>query len=295
MAVGKATSEFDTQRNSIIYGSICVCIAICGALIGIGFAYGIDGGCVTDSFFQGKTPEACITKKSAVTDKSCPKGFWGRDCLPCLDCNGHGVCYGSGTADKFAAPGDGTCLCNKGFTGVQCEQCLPGYYGPTCQPCDDCPDDRGVCKGTGSVSSGSNGACGCYYPFSGSQCITCVPGMYGSSCNVRCDGTNCVNGQCSSQGACLCNAGYKGATCATCDTQNGVYYVDSSSQKCMLNYTLYCIQNQSVTAVNQSNHMHYYGKACQKCNDVSCSGHGKCSSGLSGGGHCVCDDNWGGT
>ena len=313
------TSEFDAKRNSILYTCLCITVTIIGTLIALGIAYGVDGKCVTDTFFNGKSAKDCLsTTDSTITntiEETCPKGYWGKDCLPCLNCYGHGVCYGSGLA-KDDKSGDGTCLCNKGFTGIQCNKCLPGYYGNDCKPCDNC-NGHGVCIGTASTltivgEQQQLGTCKCYYPFKGTNCNQCIPGLFGTNCDLKCDSTTCTNGVCSSSTSsstatttntsiCKCNQGYQGTDCNQCidgydllddNTNNNN---NNNKKKCIFNYTNYCIQNQSKTQVNSNNYMNYYGKTCNLCSDTTCNGHGKCNSGINGGGYCTCNDNWFGT
>uniref|UniRef100_A0A8B9IPN4 Cysteine rich with EGF like domains 2 n=1 Tax=Anser cygnoides TaxID=8845 RepID=A0A8B9IPN4_ANSCY len=58
----------------------------------------------------------------------CPAGTYGPDCLACRGgserpCHGNGHCDGDGTRG-----GDGSCSCNKEYTGEFCLDCASGYY-----------------------------------------------------------------------------------------------------------------------------------------------------------------------
>lgn len=95
--------------------------------------------------------------------KCCADGAFGPNCQKCpSDCNGHGVCDGSGTRS-----GTGNCICSTGYTGDKCENCDEDYYdvfskvdhdeSSTCLPCHK------ACKG------------GCNGP-SATNCTECRPG-----------------------------------------------------------------------------------------------------------------------
>ncbi|EGG17107.1 substrate adhesion molecule [Cavenderia fasciculata] len=70
---------------------------------------------------------------------------------------------------------DGTCICDAGWVGTQCNQCAPGNYGPTCLPLPPC------------VNGQSNGG-----PYGDGKCV-CSPGWQGAACNIsssaRCSDT----------------------------------------------------------------------------------------------------------
>lgn len=91
-----------------------------------------------------------------------------------VQCSGNGVCQS-----------DGKCICNDGFTGIDCSlrtcpndcsgngecsqitgtcKCYPGYSGYKCDVFKGCPNDcnqRGKCI---------NGICQCDFPYTGSEC-----------------------------------------------------------------------------------------------------------------------------
>ena len=80
-------------------------------------------------------------------------------------CAGHGACYASGEKN-------GTCLCDKGYKGSNCDQCDLNYFGDSLRTgfigadlqCKPCPGGVGnACNGHGKCSHGAsgNGTCEC--------------------------------------------------------------------------------------------------------------------------------------
>ncbi|CAG9786813.1 unnamed protein product [Diatraea saccharalis] len=68
----------------------------------------------------------------------CPVHHFGAQCTSCpldekkLICSGHGKCDGDGTRE-----GNGTCLCEKGYTGTHCDNCVKNFFklNTSCEPC----------------------------------------------------------------------------------------------------------------------------------------------------------------
>ncbi|XP_026323426.1 cysteine-rich with EGF-like domain protein 2 isoform X2 [Hyposmocoma kahamanoa] len=83
----------------------------------------------------------------------CPEHHYGKDCTPCPGdhnnlCSGNGKCRGDGSRK-----GNGTCICDKGYTGVNCDLCDIGYYlsykDPNKMLCSPCHIScSGACRGS---------------------------------------------------------------------------------------------------------------------------------------------------
>ncbi|CAG8488392.1 4836_t:CDS:2 [Ambispora leptoticha] len=98
------------------------------------------------------------------------------------------------------------CTCKTGFTGQLCDQCLPGFFGPNCQPCpSSCDNTTHFTCDDGLTGTGKCNLNKCAPGFNGTHCDTCAAGFYGYP---ACQPCNCGNGVCDSQGRCTCNAGW---------------------------------------------------------------------------------------
>ncbi|XP_049894320.1 stabilin-1 [Epinephelus moara] len=173
----------------------------------------------------------------------CVKGFmeprccaqhWGPLCLPCPSwsgktCNFHGTCLDGDL-------GNGTCVCDDGFSGFACQECKnQNSYGGKCDKECDCVN--GVCN----KGPEGDGQCLCQPPYTGkrcdqvsTKCSNCIPYSYckgegdaadceclpgyrrtpQGKCMSLCSPRDCdVNAQCSSQGSkvvCACKPDYEG-------------------------------------------------------------------------------------
>lgn len=82
----------------------------------------------------------------------CPAFHYGIECYPCVMskdnkiCSGHGKCNGEGTRN-----GNGTCICSRGYDGVNCDQCANNYY-LNVNSCEPCHKSCNGCYGDGANS-----------------------------------------------------------------------------------------------------------------------------------------------
>ncbi|XP_015240519.1 PREDICTED: stabilin-1 [Cyprinodon variegatus] len=171
--------------------------------------------------------------KSFLHPKCCP-GHWGPLCLSCPSwsgkiCNFNGACMDGDM-------GNGTCICDEGFTGFACQECKnPKAFGKKCDKVCDCVN--GVCN----KGPDGDGECLCQPPYTGRRCdevssgcrscssfsyckgkeetagCDCLPGyrmMKGNKCLAACSQRDCdVNAECSTKATsirCTCKPDYEG-------------------------------------------------------------------------------------
>ena len=96
----------------------------------------------------------------------CQDGYYGASCTQRCDClAGNGNC-------RQGREGTGVCDCVRGWTGVRCDTCSPGYFNNSGR-CSTCPGVTSAtpegCNGNGQCDP-STGLCWCVAGFSGDAC-----------------------------------------------------------------------------------------------------------------------------
>ncbi|KAM4676890.1 stabilin-2 [Discoglossus pictus] len=162
---------------------------------------------------------------TTVTVSKCCKGFYGPECNQCpggysKPCSGNGECMDG-------INGNGTCFCDKGFTGSHCQFCSDvNKYGLRCDK--KCQCIHGKCNNR----IDSDGSC---LPDS------CSGGYAGKLCDKKTTPCGPINNLCHahadceySNGApsCICKAGYEGdgINCRevnTCKINQGMCHVNA--------------------------------------------------------------------
>nr|XP_020466831.1 stabilin-1 [Monopterus albus] len=174
-----------------------------------------------------------ICVKNVLEPQCCPQ-HWGPLCLACPSwsgktCSFHGVCLDGDL-------GNGTCVCDDGFSGFACHKCKnQNAFGEKCDK--ECECVHGVCNN----GPEGDGQCLCQPPYIGKRCdqvgtrcsncspysyckgegdtadCECLPGymkMPNGRCGAFCSGRDCdINAQCSLQGSkvvCACKPDYQG-------------------------------------------------------------------------------------
>uniref|UniRef100_A0A8D2NNY2 Laminin subunit alpha 5 n=1 Tax=Zosterops lateralis melanops TaxID=1220523 RepID=A0A8D2NNY2_ZOSLA len=124
-------------------------------------------------------------------------------------------CYAGGTEGNACRkdPRVGMCVCKPNFQGTHCDQCAPGHYGPSCQPCQ--------CSGPGQYDGtcdSETGQCLCRTGFEGHSCDQCAPGYFNYPlCQLcGCSAVGTLPGGCDSAGNCFCRAEFAGPRCEQC-------------------------------------------------------------------------------
>ena len=167
------------------------------------------GQCLCKANVEGLKCDHCRANTTSL-DADNPLGCEGCSCDP--------VGAVSATCDSVT----GRCECKPGVTGLQCDQCLPGFTDLSASGCSEC-----ACHPSGALDNVCDvmtGACSCLSNVTGPACDTCAPGFYNISAGcVPCDChmPGSVNGDvtCDAQtGQCNCKTNVQGRTCDSCDT-----------------------------------------------------------------------------
>uniref|UniRef100_A0A8C5QWV6 Stabilin-1 n=1 Tax=Leptobrachium leishanense TaxID=445787 RepID=A0A8C5QWV6_9ANUR len=279
-----------------------------------GCSYTVDMGGVVLSMI-GCT-HTCM---SVVTIPECCKGYWGTACRECpggfaKPCNGHGTCLDGRN-------GNGTCVCDVGFTGFSCNVCAENIlYGSDCSSVCEC--NHGICR----YGISGDGSCICEAGYNGAKCdevslpckslncgentrcmevnrkfqCQCLPGyiMKGKSCQSKdpCTPPPCsIFGVCTGLGPgkykCMCKPGYygDGATCLPidpCAINNGGCFENSTRCTYRGPGKSFCSCLPGMTSINPARGC----KLSRVCLLTSCDKSAQCETLPSGSYKCNCHE-----
>ncbi|XP_053250423.1 laminin subunit alpha-5 isoform X2 [Podarcis raffonei] len=152
----------------------------------------------------------------------------------------------------------GLCLCKPNFQGTQCDQCVPGYYGPACQPCQ--------CSGPGyydGTCDSETGQCLCRAGFEGYMCDQCAPGYFNYPlCQLcGCSAVGTLPEGCDASGRCFCRPEYVGPHCDQCSVG---YHSYPHCQACSCD-PRGALDNDCSPVGQCHCHSNYVGHTCNQC------------------------------
>ncbi|XP_067324319.1 laminin subunit alpha-5 isoform X1 [Anolis sagrei] len=169
-------------------------------------------------------------------------------------------CYVAGTKGNACRKDaqTGLCLCNPNFQGIQCDQCVPGYYGPNCQPCQ--------CSGPGfyeGTCDNETGQCLCRTGFEGYACDQCAPGYFNYPlCQLcGCSAVGTLPEGCDASGRCYCKPEYDGFHCDHCSLG---YHSYPHCQACSCD-PRGSVDNDCSPTGQCHCHPNYIGHSCNQC------------------------------
>uniref|UniRef100_A0A1A8M3C1 Laminin, beta 1 n=3 Tax=Nothobranchius pienaari TaxID=704102 RepID=A0A1A8M3C1_9TELE len=239
----------------------------------------------------------CITCRDHTTGHNCDRcldGFYGDPvlgsvdyCRPCMCPDGPGSlrqfagrCYRSDDSELVV------CVCNTGYKGTRCEECLPGYYGNPAEAggqCHPCQCNNNIDMMDPGSCDTLNGKClRCLYHSDGNSCEKCKLGYYGNALVQDCRA--CVCNQLGSEpsscqsssnchcdqdsGQCYCRPNVIGQRCDHCapDTWNLASGLGCQSCNCDTEHSYETSCNE--ISGQCSCHPGFGGKTCSECREL---------------------------
>ncbi|XP_072716594.1 protein disulfide isomerase CRELD2 isoform X1 [Ciconia boyciana] len=189
----------------------------------------------------------------------CPAGTYGPDCLAChggseRPCHGNGHCDGDGTRG-----GDGSCSCNKEYTGDFCLDCSDGYFST-------------LRNETHSVCTACHAACKTCTGSSNKDCQDCKEGWIKNEAAACVDLDECAASPCKDHQYCLNTDG--SFSCKACDA-SCIGCTGEGPDKCKTCASGYMEEDKKCTDIDECN---LPEKVCVKENQdcVNTSGSYKC-------------------
>ncbi|XP_050350568.1 cysteine-rich with EGF-like domain protein 2 [Nymphalis io] len=80
----------------------------------------------------------------------CPANHYGESCTLCPNIRNNKICGGNGKCDGDGTrKGDGRCICKRGFTGTDCDECSHNFYNASKESCKPCHKACDGCHGDG--------------------------------------------------------------------------------------------------------------------------------------------------
>ncbi|XP_026178377.1 multiple epidermal growth factor-like domains protein 9 [Mastacembelus armatus] len=179
----------------------------------------------TDAQTSLFSPEKMLQTMVSMVSQRTENDAWAADnidtSISSIENSQEGLCNCSSGGEGVSYPDEcdqntGQCLCEPGYTGLQCEDCKEGYFTNGTSGCLAC-----ACDSFGAVNHlcDSTGTCACKTGVYGPKCDECHPGFFHFS-STGCRPCQCHNHtkNCHPQsGVCLnCEGNTQGSNCEEC-------------------------------------------------------------------------------
>ena len=235
--------------------------------------------CICNDLFQGLNCDSCISgfhlnEDNCIANKSCEE----------QNCGTHGTCNEEN--------GYGECICQTGYTGDSCEECLEGYHLVNTDECIESISctllncgDYGECI----EQELGHGICKCSKGYKGEKCNECDEGFYlhrfTYKCEELCQFDNTVKIKC--ENSCIdprFDVNHCGECGNNCQSDEMCFYgkclVSSENcTNCLDENALCCENGRCLTEEVAASHVFNCGGCATDCSNDEICVNGKCYSG----------------